>query len=347
MTAPTRVAQAKLALRFVILAGRTLRWRLKKNGPRVVKSVLEYLEEDVPLLWKCTLHQMGLQRARITSRGLRGEGAGSQALLTMEAMSFARLFGLPYVHTPFSIVAHADRSMEEWAATWEPLFNLGAGEPQCEPGAKDVICHSKNMSYLHLCYGWRQRMDELASELSALLPELRRRYYLNKPLRTSKQLSVAVHIRRGDALAHTYLLTNHQKILTTVSTVQSSLEARGLSHRLCIFSQGQPADFAEFSALNAEFFLDTDATWTMQEMIEADILIMAKGSFSLYAGFMCDGIKLIDAVDPGRTDLPRWRVPALSPGDKWVAVQDDGSFDATAFECQLDLLIEGRPSPEE
>jgi hypothetical protein len=47
-----------------------------------------------------------------------------------------------------------------------------------------------------------------------------------------------------------------------------------------------------------EFFLDTDAVWTMEELIEADILIMAKGYFSYYAGLICDGIKIFEPM-PG------------------------------------------------
>jgi hypothetical protein len=51
----------------------------------------------------------------------------------MNAISFARACGLTYVHTPFKVIAHADRPMEEWVAGWETLFNLGDGELVCNP----------------------------------------------------------------------------------------------------------------------------------------------------------------------------------------------------------------------
>ena len=75
------------------------------------------------------------RRVKITCSGVgRDEGPGSQALMVMKSIAFARACGLDYAHTPFSEIAHADRPMKEWAGAWERLFNFGLGEVRVENG---------------------------------------------------------------------------------------------------------------------------------------------------------------------------------------------------------------------
>ena len=96
-------------------------------------------------LWQYVSHLTGFQPIRkITCPGLRSEGAGSQALMIMNAINFARSFGLTYVHTPFTFIQHAQRPMEEWVTAWETLFNLGAGEAVCDSERHEAVnfCHN-------------------------------------------------------------------------------------------------------------------------------------------------------------------------------------------------------------
>ena len=60
----------------------------------------------------------------------KGDGAGSQAQAAMSALCFAKAHGLPYVHRPFTTIAHAETDMATWVRTWEDYFNLGAFERQ-------------------------------------------------------------------------------------------------------------------------------------------------------------------------------------------------------------------------
>ena len=80
----------------------------------------------------------------------------------------------------------------------------------------------------------------------------------------------------------------------------------------------------------------------MQELIEADVLIMAKGCFSYCAGLISDGIKISEETTSLTTDLPGWRWPYLFPTEEWLTSLADGSFDSAAFEAQLSLLIESK-----
>jgi hypothetical protein len=69
--------------------------------------------------------------------------------------------------------------MEEWVTAWETFFNLGAGEATCDNEGYKVVDFSHNFNDLDVCFGWRCRWDELADRFKALIPEFRRKYYLN------------------------------------------------------------------------------------------------------------------------------------------------------------------------
>lgn len=211
------------------------------------------------------------------------------------------------------------------------------------------------LSNLNLCFGLRGREQELLDGFRALIPEFRRKYYLNKAPRTTDEITVAVHIRRGDVTAHAipHMYTSTDKVLRVTSEVKSILDSRGSPFSMRIYSQGNIEDFSELSPLGAEFFLDADAVWTMQELIEADVLIVAKGNFSYYAGVISDGIKIYEPHILGPADeirqLPNVGTPAVplawswsifSELNDWLPCLQDGSFDHACFERQLDLLLQ-------
>jgi hypothetical protein len=273
----------------------------------------------------------------------------------MCTINLARVSGLAYLHTPLSIVGHADRPMQQWAAEWESLFNLGAGEEPCSGMRRGVIdVGSYALKNLDLCFGLQRREKELLDGFRSLISEFRRKYYLNKSLRTTDEITVAVHLRRGDVSAHDnpHMFTGTDKVLRVTSEVKSILDSRGRPFNMRVYSQGNIADFSDLSPLGAEFFLDADAVWTMQELIEADILIVAKGNFSYYAGVISDGIKIYEPYilrsgrgirqppNAGTPALPlAWSPSIFSELDDWLPCQADGSFDRASFERQLDLLL--------
>ena len=325
--------------RLLVAFGRRYLWRALKHRITILLGGKASLDEEALFFRQSVLHLAGLQPIRqITCPGLRGEGAGSQALMLMRAISFARSSGLTYVHTPFTRIEHADRPMEEWAAAWETFFNLGSGEVACDIPRHDAINFSANFNNLERCLGWRHRGNELAEHFKTIVPEFRRKYYLNKSPRTTKEVTVAVHIRRGDALPdNPVYFTSNETVLRTVTAVKRVLDLHQAKHRIRIYSQGNRADFAELSLPGLEFFLDADAIWTMEELIAADILVMAKGCFSYCAALISDGIKI--------GDPDQW---SISPGSNWVPTEGwilsraDGSFDYADLERQLALLIQAK-----
>jgi hypothetical protein len=337
--------QRYLVVRFLLSASGSCAWRSVKNCIKFLAGRKTYFDENGSFLRQCVLHLTGIRPIRkITCTGLRSEGAGSQALMVMNAINFARSFGLNYLHTPFSCIQHAEQSMEEWTTAWETLFNLGAGEAVCNVARREVVNFCYTFSDLDLCFGWRRRGEELAERFKNTIPEFRRKYYLNKSPRTTDEVMVAVHIRRGDVSAdNPDYFTSNAAILRTVTAVKAFLDTYKVKYRIRVCSQGQTADFADFSRLGVELFLDVDAVWTMQELIEADILIMAKGCFSYYAGLMSDGIKIFEPVTLSGNDvLPSWKWRSRPLTASWIPCRADGSFDCAAFERQLLVVVQAK-----
>lgn len=253
----------------------------------------------------------------------------------MSAISFARVAGLDYVHAPFRQMWHADRPMTEWVKAWEEFFNLGEGERPWDGSKLDAVDYSRHFRDLWICFGWRGREQELFSRYRALLPEFRRRFYRSKSPRLADELTVAVHVRRGDALPdNADYYTSDESIRRTVTAVQSLLESRRIGHRLRVFSQGERADFSGLEMPGAEFFLDADPLWTLRQMIEADVLVMAKGCYSRYAGLISQGVK-IGPREPENL--------YICPQQNWIECLPDGSFDEAAFERALSDLRGARP----
>lgn len=329
------IEERLLLLRFLVAASARYARSCVKNCVKILLRRNTYFHDDDLFFRQYALHLIGLRPIRkITcTRRLGSEGAGSQALMVMNAINFARSSGLTYMHMPFVLIDHAERPQQEWASAWEALLNLGAGEIACDVNRHEVVNYCYCFTGLELCFGWHARANELANRFKNMIPEFRRKYYLDKSPRTTEEVTVAVHIRRGDDVSanyNNYLFTSTDTILRTITAVRSILDAHRVKYRIGVYSDGNGDDVAEVSLPGVELFLNVDAIWTMQELIEADVLIMAKSSFSYYAALISDGIKIFE--------------PLRFPMDDWILRSPDGSFDRAAFECQLSALLQAKRS---
>jgi len=345
-----------LVLRYLVAASRRYARSSLKNCVKILIGRKTFFHDDDLIFRQYVLQLIGLRPIqRLTCTGLLCEGPGSQAITVMHAINFARSSGLTYLHTPFSVIKHADRPQQEWANAWETLFNFGAGEKACDVQRHEVVNYCFGFDSLPLCFGWLNRRDDLADRFKAIIPEFRRKYYLDKSPRTTEEVTVAVHIRRGyDVSANDSLFTSTDSILRTITLVKAVLDTHSVQYRISVYSEGNSADFAEIcipgvelskyrvghysdgssdditevSLPSVESFLDIDAIRAMRELIEADALIMSKSSFSYCAGLISDGIKIFEQL--------------REPMDDWLLCSQDGSFDCAAFEHQLFLLLQAK-----
>jgi hypothetical protein len=342
---PAPIKHRYLVLRFLVVtfAGCTL--RLLKNCVKTLLGSRRQFDEKRLFLRQFVLHLTSVRPIRrITCTGLASEGAGSQALMIMNAINFARAFDVTYVHTPFTAIGHADRPMEEWAKAWESVFNLGAGEETCGENRRDAVNFCYNFADLEMCFDWRSRINELAGRFDAMLPELRAKYYRNKSRRTTGHVTVAVHLRRGDVTAaDPDYFTSNETVLRTMTEVKQILDHQKIQYKIGVYSQGDVAEFADLALPGVEFFLNADPIWTIQEMIEADVLILAKGCYSYCAGLISDGIKIFDASHLFEDRyLPIWESLSVPASESWVPSQMNGSFAPAAFERQLALILQSK-----
>lgn len=297
-----------------------------KNAIKVFIGRRTYFDPQVVFFILYVKQLVARQPIRyVTCDGFKSEGVGSQVLMTMNSIAFARASGLKYLHTPLKKTDHADRPMQEWITAWEDLFNLGDEELMAGQ-ERNVVNFAWN--YLDLAQCFRVDLDH---GLLDIIPELRRKYYKNKLPRTNHSVVIGIHLRRPTPLEkwgeEHWLWTPADAVLRVASTARSIIEVLDKVCTIRVFSQGDDVEFTPFRHIGAELHLNADAVWTMQELIESDVMILAKGSsFSYVAAIICDGIKL---YQPG-ADCPL--------GD-WVEYDADGNMNSAQFERQLRELL--------
>jgi hypothetical protein len=182
------------------------------------------------------------------------------------------------------------------------------------------------------CYWFNRRYPD---SFEAIAPSLRNKFGTPPRTPARDRLVIAIHVRRGDVGRgrNTQRFTPNARILRSIGELRGILDKLGLEAVFQIHSEGDPSDFAEFSRIGYELFLDTDATWTMGKLAEADILVMAKSSFSYIAAILSEGVKFYEPMfDP--------------PMSSWITRRKDGTFDVTrARESILAYMSSHQPAP--
>jgi hypothetical protein len=266
----------------------------------------------------------------------KDDGAGSQAQAAMSALCFAKAHGLPYVHRPFTTIAHAETDMATWVRMWEDYFNLGAFERQLgdddtpvialdrlplKPRADPIIVAAEH--YLRYC-------NKDGDAWERVLPLLRAKFWENKQRKKTPEIHLAIHMRRGDVSAGDRKVaknfTPNATFVNTLTRLKALLGSKAPALRIEIFSQGDPQMFADLAALGARLRLDEPALATHRALVEADILVMSKGAYSYTAAVLHEGLTLYDPQ--------KYR-----PLQGWIARAPDGSFDEALVGRRLAPLL--------
>ncbi|MDB5489753.1 MAG: hypothetical protein JWQ58_3468 [Reyranella sp.] len=321
--------------KFLIAGSRGYLLRFAKSAVKVAigRKPLFYAQDRFFLAYLRQL--LGLSRARITCRleDCPTEGGGSQAITMMIVLDLARTLDLDYVHTPFIDIRHADRSREAWIAAWESLFNFGAGEVGVgEVGADQVdrgvvAITARNLDSIRSLFRDLSPRDEQDTHVipqfsPAIVGEFRRKYHSTKRPRRNARLTVCVHVRRLNRFDDNVdYVASLSRVERTLATVRGILNERGVDPVVRIFSQGDVSEFPETLRSGAELHLDADPIWSLEQLVEADVLISSRGSFSYVAGLLCEGIVICEPFYPPQRD--------------WLVCDDDGGFDVEAFAQRL------------
>jgi hypothetical protein len=268
------------------------------------------------------------------------DGPLAQIQAVISTILFARAAGIAYVHTPLRVVEHAE-GQDDWARRWEEFFSFGNGEmslADLSPGLRQVrveypqriLKRRKTLYVIPHSHDFADRYPQL---YEGLLPELRQRYFVaakDVPLhRQPGLLNIAVHLRRGDVspdVPHfAPRFTSNRKVAHTVRSVSDLLDRLGVDYRVRIYSQGQPENFGELTALG-ELHLDECPFATFHNLVMSDVLVMAKSSFSHVAALLSPrGLRLYE---------PFWHRPQRD----WVVLDESGGFPQQRLERALQDL---------
>lgn len=293
------------------------------------------LKKEIRALWDSVCwYSQKLKNANncfVTCSG-RIDGAGAQIQAILSTMLFADELGIKYVHTPFKKLDHNIDDDKRFASKWESLVNLGSGElavDQIESDKLDVVEVrytrevKKIENTLFVIRGCHKFVDRNPDLYLKLLAKVRHKYAQStkKPdlyFEPSKT-NVAIHIRRGDVTQQdskrhisNYFVSN---ILREISSTLKGLGDEPVFH---IYSQGDEEEFSDIARNGIVFHLNECPFSTFHHMVSADVLVMAKSSFSYSAALFSEGIIIY---------LPFWHKPLKN----WIVVKRNGGFTKKNF----------------
>jgi len=250
------------------------------------------------------------------------DGSGAQMHSIISIQVFAQKFKLTYVHTPMKNIEHFKGDREKWSQKWEEFFSLGKGEIPIGQIDKSKL---RSRYIKHPALVWKKHhtlysvsnchnyMDMNPSFYLPYLQNIRQKFYSNKEnLQNNrflkKKISISIHVRRGDVTSakNVNRYSSNLFLIEKLLIVLNVIESKGLGFQLFICSQGEKEDFQEFEVFKPKYLLNNDEFETFNYLVTADILFMAKSSFSYVAGLLNEGMVLYEPY--WHKPLPSWIV---------------------------------------
>jgi predicted Ser/Thr protein kinase len=273
----------------------------------------------------------------ITCAG-KSDGGGAQVHAMMSTMAFAHKVGVNYAHSPFCEIAHNSKGDNEWELRWEDFFNLGRGEVLV--GDLDVtkfrVVHLKKArrfkrrrKTLYVIPHCHDFCDNVPNVYRDIQKSFIHKYETSQSSEMRLNdggggIEIAVHVRRGDVSqggdAKRY--TDNHVILSRLNNIKRSLTTTGEKVSIRVYSQGEVADFQEFLDMGATLHLNEDVFVTLNHLISADILLMAKSSMSYCAALLSKSIVVYE---------PFWHQPM----SHWMIVSADKVTDWSLLASRL------------
>lgn len=276
------------------------------------------------LIW---LKALGLGPAAVTCAG-KTDGGGAQVHAVLSVQAFCRRFSLTYAHTPFTQIEHTSGPQD--VARWEATFDLGKGHTHADALGLQTI---PLKAYASKPWLWAQRVivslphahdyTDRSNEDYSWFRESHASPHHEGPLR------IAIHIRRGDVSpthnANRY--TPDAEILATLDAIRPALPSQTTAE-VHVYSQGREEDFAAFTQAGCTLHLEEDALDNLSAMARADILVIAKSSFSYVAGLLSQGLVIYE---------PFWH--KASPN--WIKMSD-----LTQLNARISTIREEHRQPQ-
>ncbi|MDB5121028.1 MAG: hypothetical protein JWN56_2246 [Sphingobacteriales bacterium] len=264
-------------------------------------------------------------------------GIGHQMANWIAGYWFARQFGLDFAHIPFS------------NSKWESFLGFGEGETAVvnllnigykkvklplfdEFNKAEVALQQKIIaSYTHKKVVFIAEQDQGYRNQFGVMEAIKQKFH-TAPARIKDQLifdsesfNIAIHVRRGDIVIgqenhNPNLLMRWQEngyfekvLCRVIDTIKIEK-----SIAIYVFSQGLKKDFPEFEQFeNLHFCLDMNAQDSFMHMVNADLLITSKSSFSYKPALLNKGIKV----------CPKDFWHGYPDSEDWILADENGNFE--------------------
>lgn len=231
------------------------------------------------------------------------EGFGEQYKQIIFYMAYAEMHNKNFVYSPFKEVAHNYTNDPNWITDLEnfigirdKITTIADQEPSKEqPFVADVL------------HGIHNNMHKFKD--SSALRFIRNSFYERNPdAKQRPKTTVAVHIRRpnpDDNVTHSGLMVPDSIYVQIISRLHE-MHPRA---KICIYSQGEPNNFNQFSEVaptQIELHINESLKETFLGLVYADILIVAPSALSYVAGLLCpNSVYYIHHCNP---PLPGWKM---------------------------------------
>jgi hypothetical protein len=228
----------------------------------------------------------------------RGDGFGTHVVVLLAALAYCRFENTTYVHYPWSSVGHKPTNMSsmDWSTDLQNFIGLSQPELQYSDdlGPVPAVLWLRGVQLAPDTY----YTDEfLASMRSRYLGSGYPRTNSPSFQSTHNRLRVAVHIRRGDVERGAMMARYTNNTETAVFMRRAEADVRSQGHdgpvSFHVYSEGVADKFADliiaFGEKNVFLHLDEDLKTSFHDMVSADVLIMAKSSFSYAAALLSNG----------------------------------------------------------
>ena len=138
---------------------------------------------------------------------------------------------------------------------------------------------------------------------------------------------MAIHIRRGEiSKEDSKRYTSNRFVLNIIKRIYAVLNDLRAGPVFHIFSQGNPDEFTDINFNGVVLHLKECPFTAFYHMVSADVLIMAKSSFSYSAALFSKGVIIY---------LPFWHTPLQN----WLVVNKKGGFDIKKLKNMLEHVI--------
>lgn len=266
-----------------------------------------------------------------------GAGIGHQMANWIAGYWYANQFGLKFAHLPFS------------SEKWEKFLGFGENEITVDELVKNgyrkvklQLFHEFNQKEVSLIKNiihsysdekvvFVVEQDQFYHDQFGVMSKIKQKFN-NANICQSEHLSydkdhfnIAIHVRRGDITIgqlnkNPNLLMRWQDNDYFINVLDQVLEnpPTDKSIYVYLFSQGLPEDFPEFQKIkNLKFCLDMNSYDSFLHMVNADLLITSKSSFSYKPALLSKGIKI--CPDNFWHGYPQ--------KNDWIIADKNGNFD--------------------